>query len=58
VLGAILLTGYLGGAIFTHVRMGGPAFNVGFGVAFGVLIWLSLWLREPRLRPLVFLRRA
>src|SRR5688500_10571456 len=50
VLGAILLTGYLGGAIATHVRLG-----EGFAppVIMGVMIWLGLFLREPRLWPLV-----
>jgi 4-amino-4-deoxy-L-arabinose transferase-like glycosyltransferase len=50
VLGAILLTGYLGGAIATHVRIGegfiGPAI-------FGVLVWLGLYLRDPRIRALI-----
>lgn len=53
VLGAILLTGYLGGAVFTHVRSGGPAFNVAFAMAFGVLVWLSLLLRRPQLRSML-----
>lgn len=56
-LGAILLTGYLGGAIATHVRAGDGAFPVAFGAGFGVLVWLGLYLREPRLRALVPLRR-
>lgn len=54
VLGAILLTGYLGGAVATHVRAGEPWF---FPVIVGVLIWLGLYLRDPRLRSLVLLRR-
>lgn len=53
VLGAILLTGYLGGATNTHVRVGEPFF---MPVLMGVLVWLGLFLREPRLRPLVPLR--
>jgi hypothetical protein len=54
VLGAILLTGYLGGATATHVRIGDPSF---IGPVFlGVLVWLGLYLRETRLRPLVPLR--
>jgi hypothetical protein len=57
VLGAILLTGYLGGAVATHVRVGDSAFSIAFGVAFGVLVWLGLYLREPRLRALAPLRR-
>lgn len=58
VLGAILLTGYLGGATATHVRMGGPAFPIAFSVGFGVLVWLGLYLRDPRIRALMPLRRS
>ena len=54
VLGAILLTGYLGGAVATHVRAGEPWF---LPVIFGVLVWLGLLLREPRLRSLLPLRK-
>ncbi len=54
ILGAILLTGYLGGAIATHLRMGEP-FLPQF--IFGVLIWGGLFLRDPRLRALIPLRR-
>jgi hypothetical protein len=57
VLGAILLTGYLGGATATHVRMGGPAFPIAFSVGFGVLVWLGLYLRDARIRALMPLRR-
>lgn len=50
VLGAILLTGYLGGAVATNLRLGNPLFShTLFPVYFGVLIWVGLWLREPRL---------
>ncbi len=56
VLGAILLTGYLGGAVATHVRVGGQLFSIVFPVIFGVLIWGGLWLRDNRLRALVPLR--
>ena len=57
VLGAILLTGYLGGAVATHVRVGNPLFtHTLFPVYFGVLIWLGLYLRDHRLRALVPLR--
>jgi DoxX-like family len=56
VLGAILLTGYLGGATAANVRMGGPAFNASFPIIFGVLVWLGLFLRERRLRALIPLR--
>ena len=53
VLGAILVTGYMGGAIATHVRVGDP-FIV--QAIIPVVFWLGLWLREPRLRLLVPLR--
>ena len=53
VLGAILLTGYLGGAILAHLRVG-DAFIGPF--VFGVLVWAGLFLREPRLRALIPLR--
>ncbi len=56
VLGAILLTGYLGGAVATHVRVSAPIFNILFAVSFGVLLWGSLWLRDNRLRELLPLR--
>ena len=54
VLGAILLTGYLGGAVATHLRVGDPLFShVLFPVYLGVLLWLGLYLREERLRALI-----
>ena len=53
VLGAILLTAYLGGAVATHVRAGEPVFSVVFAIVFGVLVWLGLYLRNPTLRLLV-----
>jgi hypothetical protein len=54
VLGAILVTAFLGGAVATHVRMGSPLFtHVLFGVYAGVLMWGGLVLREPRLRELL-----
>ena len=56
VLGAILLTGYLGGAVATHVRVGEGLFPVLFPVIVGVLIWLGLYLRDEPLRALVPLR--
>jgi hypothetical protein len=56
VLGAILLTGYLGGAVATHVRAETGAFSIIFPVILGSLIWLGLYLRENRLRALVPLR--
>ena len=51
ILGAILLTGYLGGATVTHLRVGDPAF-VG-AVIVGILVWGGLFFREPRLRALI-----
>lgn len=56
VLGAILLTGYLGGAVATHVRAADGAFGVIFAVVFGVLLWLGLYLRDQQLRALLPLR--
>lgn len=53
VLGAILLTGYMGGAIATHVRVGDPFF---VQAIIGVVLWLGLFLREPRLRALIPIR--
>jgi uncharacterized membrane protein YphA (DoxX/SURF4 family) len=50
-LGAIVLTAYLGGAVATHVRVGSPLFSqVLFGVYVGIAAWGGLWLRDPRLR--------
>jgi hypothetical protein len=56
VLGAILLTGYLGGAVATHVRVGDPIFPILFPIIFGGLIWGGLYLRDQRLRTLIPLR--
>jgi hypothetical protein len=58
VLGAVLMTGYLGGAIYVHLRAGSPLFShLMFGVYLALLMWGGLWLREPRLRALFPLRR-
>jgi hypothetical protein len=58
ILGAILLTGYLGGAVATHVRAGDPLFtHVLAPIYFAILIWGGLYLREPRLSSLVPIRR-
>lgn len=57
-LGAILLTGYLGGAVATHVRVMGPIFPVIFPILFGILVWLGLYLRDRRLWALVPLRSS
>ena len=53
VLGAILLTGYLGGAVATHVRFFEGWFPILFPVIFGILIWGGLWLRHNRLTKLI-----
>jgi hypothetical protein len=53
ILGAVLLTGYLGGAVAAHMRIDSPLFShVLFGVYLGLMMWAGLWLREPRLRAL------
>jgi hypothetical protein len=50
-LGAVLLTGYLGGAVAIHLRVGDPLFSTTlFGVYLGIMAWCGLWLRDPRLR--------
>lgn len=57
VLGAILLTGYLGGAVATHLRVGDPLFSHTLSpVYFAVLLWGGLYLRDERLRALIPLR--
>jgi len=58
ILGAILLTGYLGGAVATHVRVGSPLFShILFPVYIAVLLWGGLYLRDERLRVLIPFRR-
>ncbi len=58
VLGAVLMTGLLGGAIASHLRLGDPLFShVLFGVYIGLMAWAGLWLRDPRLRALMPIRR-
>jgi hypothetical protein len=57
VLGAVLLTGVMGGAIASHVRIEDPLFShTLFGVYLGALAWLGLWLRDDRLRALMPVR--
>ena len=56
VLGAILLTGYLGGAVATQVRVEAVVFNIVLPVILGALFWGGLWLRNGRLRELLPLR--
>lgn len=53
VLGAVLLTGYFGGACATHVIREDPAGQVIFPVILGAIIWLGIYLREPRLRAIM-----
>ena len=58
ILGAILLTGYLGGAIASKVRIEDPMFSsVLFGAYFGILVWGGLYLRDERLRSLIPFRQ-
>ena len=54
VLGAILLTGYIGGAMCTHWRVGDPFY---LHIVLGILVWLGLYLRENRLKELIPLRK-
>ncbi len=56
ILGAILLTGYLGGAVATHFRVHDPVFDTIFPIIFGILVWVGLYLRDQRLRALIPLR--
>jgi hypothetical protein len=53
VLGAILLTGFLGGAVAIQLRAGAPLFNLIFPIIFGALVWGGLYLRNERLRALI-----
>ena len=58
ILGAILLTGYLGGAIASHVRIDSPLFtHTLFGLYLGLMLWGGLWLRDRKLRRLIPFRR-
>lgn len=56
ILGAILLTGYLGGAVATHLRVHDPLFDTVFPMLIGMLVWGGLYLLDPRLRKLVPIR--
>jgi hypothetical protein len=54
VLGAILLTGYLGGAVAAHARLGDPLLTHDlFGVYLGLFVWGGLWFRDARVRALI-----
>jgi len=58
ILGAILLTGYLGGAMASHLRIGSPLFtHTLFGFYLGLMVWGGLWLRDRSLRALIPFRR-
>jgi hypothetical protein len=58
ILGAILLTGYLGGAMASHVRIGSPLFShTLFGLYLGLMVWGGLWLRDRNLQTLIPFRR-
>ncbi|MDX1962102.1 MAG: DoxX family protein [Pirellulales bacterium] len=52
-LGAILLTGYLGGAVATHVRIGDGPGEYFMPILLGVMLWGGLWLRDPRVRQIL-----
>jgi hypothetical protein len=53
-LGAVLVTGYLGGAVASHLRVGSPLLGFTlFGVYLGIIVWGGLWLRDPRIRALL-----
>lgn len=56
VLGAVLLTGYLGGAVTAQLRVEAPLFNLVFPIILGALLWVGLWLRHPGVRALVSVR--
>ena len=57
VLGAMLLTGYLGGAVLTHLRIGSPLLShTLFPIYIGIMLWGALWLRDLRVRVLIPLR--
>lgn len=52
-LGAVLLTGWLGGAVATHSINGDPLFNTIFPIIFGIVLWLALWLRQEKVQNLI-----
>jgi DoxX-like family len=55
-LGAIILTGYLGGAAASNIRAGAPLFNAAFPIIFACIAWAALALRDPRLQALLLSR--
>ena len=59
ILGAVLITGFLGGAIATHIRIASPLFShTLFGVYIGLFVWVGLWLRNTKLRALFPISRG
>jgi DoxX-like family len=56
ILGAVVLTGFLGGAVAIQLRAGSPLFETDFPVLFGLLVWAGIYLRDNRLRKLIPLR--
>ncbi len=54
VLGAVLMTGYIGGAMLTHLRIGEPVY---MHIFLGIVMWLGIYLREPRLHSLMPIRK-
>jgi uncharacterized membrane protein (UPF0182 family) len=57
ILGAVLLTGYLGGAVVSNIRVGHPVFECIFPVIIGTLAWGGIFVREPRVRELIPFRK-
>lgn len=57
ILGAILLTGYLGGAVAVNVHVHNPLLETLFPAIFGILVWLALFLRDPQLRSMIPARK-
>ncbi|MGB5820763.1 MAG: DoxX family protein [Saonia sp.] len=55
-LGAILLTGWLGGAVATHAIHQDPIFNIFFPILFGTVMWLAIWLRQDKVRQFLKLK--
>lgn len=56
-LGCILLSGFLGGAVMTHMRVNGSGWDIGENVLIGILAWAGLWFRDERIRMLIPIRR-
>lgn len=56
--GAILLTGWLGGAVATHIIHGDSAFEIFFPILFGLVLWLALWLRQDKVQMLTSFKKS